>query len=86
MQIDKSDEQLPNAFAPICETFEPDSNVTIERDSHLEKQYLESSLTDEGMEIDASETQFKNAFSSIEDSLQPDSNATVERDLQPAKH
>jgi hypothetical protein len=60
---------------------EPDSNVTVERDWHKEKQYLPRRSTDEGMQIDESDEQFKNADSSIDESLEPDSNVTAERDL-----
>jgi hypothetical protein len=32
MKIDESDEQPENAYSAIDESFEPDSNMTIERD------------------------------------------------------
>jgi hypothetical protein len=34
MQIDRRDEQLETAESSIDESLEPDSNVTVERDSH----------------------------------------------------
>jgi hypothetical protein len=39
------------------ESFEPDSNVTVERDSHCKKQFLPSLSTDEGMQMHESEKQ-----------------------------
>jgi hypothetical protein len=38
MQIDESDEHQANARSSIDESFEPDSNVTVERDTHRKKQ------------------------------------------------
>jgi hypothetical protein len=58
MKIDESDEQKENADSAIDESFEPDSNVTIERDSHPKKQDLPSILTEEGMKIDESDEQY----------------------------
>jgi hypothetical protein len=57
MQIDESDEQDKKADSSIDESFEPDSNVTVERDSHPEKQLLPSFSTEEGMQIDESDEQ-----------------------------
>jgi hypothetical protein len=54
--------------------------VTVERDSHREKQNLPSVSTDEGMQIDESDEQEENADSPIDESLESDSNLTVERD------
>jgi hypothetical protein len=34
MQIDESDEHQENAGRSIDESFEPDSNITVERDPH----------------------------------------------------
>jgi hypothetical protein len=34
MRIDESDEQEENAWAPIDESLESDSNVTVERELH----------------------------------------------------
>jgi hypothetical protein len=42
--------------------------VTVERDSHPEKQDLPSISTDEGMKIDESDEQFRNAVSAIDES------------------
>jgi hypothetical protein len=85
MQIDESDEHPENTSGSIDESLEPDSNVTVERDSHAEKQLLESLSTEAGMQIDESE-QSQNADSSINKSLEPDSNVAVERDRHPPKH
>jgi hypothetical protein len=78
MQIDESDEHLQNADSSICESREPDSNVTVERDSHPEKHSLSSFSTEEGMQIDESDEQTENADSSIDESLEPDSKSTFE--------
>jgi hypothetical protein len=34
MQIDESDEHFENAYSPIDESLEPDSNVTVETERH----------------------------------------------------
>jgi hypothetical protein len=81
MQIDESDEQPENADGSIDESCEPNSNVTVERDSHRKKHCLPSFPTDAGMQIDESDEQERNARASIDESLEPDSNVTVERDL-----
>jgi hypothetical protein len=86
MQIDESDEQQKNADCPIDESFEPDSNVIVERDSHSQKHNVQNFSTDEGIQIDESDEQFQNADSSIDESFEPDSNVTVERDSHREKH
>jgi hypothetical protein len=68
MQIDESDEQSENAHSGRDESREPDSNVTIERDSHPRKQSLPSISTDEGLKIDESDEQSENAHSGIDES------------------
>jgi hypothetical protein len=80
MQIDESDEQPWKADLPIDETLQPDSNVTIERDSHPAKQAVRRFSTDEGMQIDESDEQLWKADAPIHETLQPDSNVTAERD------
>jgi hypothetical protein len=60
--------------------------VTVERDSHPEKDWAPSVSTEEGMQIDESDEQFRNAPSAIDDSLEPGSNVTVERCLHSEKH
>jgi hypothetical protein len=82
MQIDESDEHNKNADSSTDESFEPDSNVTVERDRHPEKQFVLSCSTEEGMRIDESDEQERNADSSIDESREPDSNVIIERDLQ----
>jgi hypothetical protein len=57
MQIDESDEHSQNADSSIDESFEPDSNATLERDSHSEKHSLPICLTEEGMKTDESDEQ-----------------------------
>jgi hypothetical protein len=49
MQIDESDGHEENAYSSIEESWEPDSNVTVERDLHSLKQSLPSLSTEEGM-------------------------------------
>jgi hypothetical protein len=78
MQIDESDEQYENEDSSIDESLEPDSNVTVERDSHREKHCLPSFSTDEGMQIDESDEQYENADSSIEQRRESDSKITFE--------
>jgi hypothetical protein len=51
MQIDESDEQQENASAPIDESLESDSNVTIERELHSQKDQFPSVSTEEGTHI-----------------------------------
>jgi hypothetical protein len=53
--MDESDEQQQNAFSSIDDSFEPDSNVTVERDSHSEKDSFPSFSTEEGIQIDESD-------------------------------
>jgi hypothetical protein len=56
-QIDESDGQLQKAKWATDESREPDSNVTVARDSHPEKPYSPSVSTEEGIEIVASDLQ-----------------------------
>jgi hypothetical protein len=86
MQIDESDEQYRNVDSPINDSLASNSNVTIERELHPEKQDLQSLSTDEGMQIDERDEQDKKADPSIDESREPASNVTVKRDLQPDKH
>jgi hypothetical protein len=57
MQIDESDEQEENADLPIDESLESDSNMTVERDWHSEKQPVPSISIEEEMQIDESDEQ-----------------------------
>jgi hypothetical protein len=57
MQIDESDAQNPKAKLPIHETLQPDSIVTMQRDSHAKKHFVQRISTDEGMQIDESDEQ-----------------------------
>jgi hypothetical protein len=83
MQIDKSDEQPENAESSIDESLEADSNVTIERDKHSEKQYREIRSTRDGTQIDESDEQLQNAESPTQESIKPYSNVAGERDRHP---
>jgi hypothetical protein len=77
MQIDGIDEQHANACRSMRESLAPDSNVTLESDTHLWKQPWQSTSSDDGMQIDESDEQAKNADLSIRKSLEPDSNVTL---------
>jgi uncharacterized protein YabE (DUF348 family) len=67
------------------ESCECNSNVTAERDLHLEKQAAQSLLTEGGMQIDESDGQSANADARIDESREPDSKVTVERERQRRK-
>jgi hypothetical protein len=86
MQIDESDEHKKNADLSMDESFEPDANVTVERDLHSRKQNVPSFSTEEGMQIDESDEHSQNVAVSIEDSFEPNSKITVEIVLLPQKH
>jgi hypothetical protein len=57
IQIDSSDEQPRNAFAPRIEIRQPTSNPTLNRFLHNEKQFAETVSTNAGIEIDVSNEQ-----------------------------
>jgi hypothetical protein len=57
MQIDERDEQSKNTSSSINESREPDSNVTVERDSQPAKAISPRVSTAEGMQIDKSDEQ-----------------------------
>jgi hypothetical protein len=78
MQIDESDEHRENAPFPIHDSRDPDSNVTVEREEHPQKQYSPTFVTDAGMQIDEIDKQSENASRSMHETLQPDSNLTLE--------
>jgi hypothetical protein len=67
-QSDKSDEHIEKVPSSIRESLEPFANVTSERDSHREKQLLQSCSTEEGIEINSSEVHSENAKFSIDES------------------
>jgi hypothetical protein len=67
------------------ERLEPDSNVTVERDLHLEKHSLSRRVTEAGMQIDETDEQERKAKSWIAESLEPDSKVTAERESHPKK-
>jgi hypothetical protein len=66
--MEESEQQLKNAPTPIDESFEPDSNETVERDRHPRKHISPSVVTENGMHIDESEEQLRNAAFPMEDS------------------
>jgi hypothetical protein len=49
-QIDSSDQQPETAPSPKIESFEPDSNASVERPAHSLKQLPETVSTDEGIQ------------------------------------
>jgi hypothetical protein len=57
MQIDESDGQARNADFSSRASLESDSNATIERSRHSQKQCPQMISTEEGMQIDASDGQ-----------------------------
>jgi hypothetical protein len=65
IQIDLSKEQKEKAPSSIRRSVDPDSNVTVERNSHQLKQDLGRMSTDAGMTIDSSDEQYEKASSSI---------------------
>jgi hypothetical protein len=79
MQIDESEEQSANADSPRCESFEPDSNVTAERERHLKKHFSPSRSTEEGMQIDERDEHSENARLPMLQSSEPDSNVRVDK-------
>jgi hypothetical protein len=85
MQIDESDRHLAKAELASESSFDPDSNVTVAREEHSEKQPSPMALTDEGMQMDKRDEHLENARSSICPSREPDSNATLARDSQSQK-
>jgi hypothetical protein len=72
---------LQNAEPSIHESLELDSNVSVERDLHPEKQSSQIFSTEQGIQIDESDEQSLNAERSIHESLELDSNVIVEIDL-----
>jgi hypothetical protein len=50
MKIEESDAHGKNTSSPRDESLEPDSNVTVERESHPPKHPSLSCLTEEGMQ------------------------------------
>jgi hypothetical protein len=75
MQIDESDEQCAKAESPIKESLQADSNVTVERELHPEKQPAEIAPTKHG----------SNAYSPINKTAGLDSNMILEREWHPEK-
>jgi hypothetical protein len=61
MQIDESDEQFENAELSMDESRETESNVTVDRKAHPEKQLSQICVTDEGIQIDERDSHFANA-------------------------
>jgi hypothetical protein len=64
---------------------EGDSNVTVERDAHRQKQYSSIAMTDDGREIDDSDEQSWNAQALIHRSLEGRPKVIVERDRHSEK-
>jgi hypothetical protein len=68
IQIDKSEPQYANAPLSIETNLEPDSNVTVAREAHEEKQDRGILSIDEGIQIDERAEQPINAKLSIYES------------------
>jgi hypothetical protein len=69
----------------MCESFEPDWNVTAERDWHPLKQLSQRTLVELGMKIEESDEHERNAESSILESFDSGVNVTVKREVHPSK-
>lgn len=85
MRIDDNG-QCENAYSPISESAEPDSNVTVERDRHSRKQAHWSSWTERGTQIETSVQHLENAERSINARVELGSNVTTDMDGLPKKH
>jgi hypothetical protein len=85
MQIDESEKQFRNALRPISESFETDANITVERDSHWQKQEAVSWAREVGIKTDDRDRQDEKTSPSITESREPRSKWTVERDSHPRK-
>jgi hypothetical protein len=53
-QSDESDEHCRNAAYPMQQSFEPDSNVSFEREEQYSKQLASSISTEDGMQMEES--------------------------------
>jgi hypothetical protein len=62
------------------ESFETDSNVSVESDEHPPKQSAPSVSTEDGMQIDDGDEHPESARSGMQESFEPDSNITIESD------
>jgi hypothetical protein len=82
---DDSAEHPLKAAGRRHETFEPDSNTTLQSRKQRAKHPSPRYSTDGGMRIDESEPQLENASVPITDSLDPDSNKTLVRRSQAEK-
>jgi hypothetical protein len=67
------------------ESFEPASNVSVERLGHSAKHFSQSLSTEHGMQIDESDKHLKNAWFSMHETFEPDSNVTLDIITQLAK-
>jgi hypothetical protein len=65
IQIDVNDEQSESARASIRVSFDPDSNVNEESDSHDEKEPSARNSTEAGIQIDCNDEQPDTAPASI---------------------
>jgi hypothetical protein len=75
-----------NPRLSIDESFDPDSNLIVERERQSEKHSGQRVTTDGGMQMDKSDEHFENARASTDESPEADSNTTVERDLYRLVH
>jgi hypothetical protein len=74
-----------NAFFPIRDNLDADSNVTEESDLHPEKHLTPKTSTDEGRMI-LTKPVPRNTSVSIRSNFDPDSNVTEESDRQSDQH
>jgi hypothetical protein len=83
MEMDESEEHSVKAAVSICDSFEPLSNITVERFPQEWKHRSQRISTDEGMEMDESDEQPMKAPWSTRISLESLSNSTVEQNRFP---
>jgi hypothetical protein len=81
MQTDVSDEHHEKTSAPNCKSFDPNSNVTVERALHPLKQAAPTTSTEDGIQIESSDRHLENAYWPIRVSRDAESNVTVESPL-----
>jgi hypothetical protein len=77
-QTEFNDAQSESAFASIRVSFDPDSNVNDESNSHQLKEHFPRVSTEAGRQTDSNESQDMNADDSIRVSFDSDSNVNAE--------
>jgi hypothetical protein len=78
-----SDEQPANAESSICRSLDSNLNATVESNGHPEKQDLERTLTEAGIQIDFKDEHCEKASAPILDREDRGSNKTSAREGLP---